>query len=86
MSLTEPNQAAIREILAHLITQLEKIESFNLDHHIPIARGYIPGDFLLEMCHTGEHQFVLRWSYSDPEGREKFEEFAKTHIIEGRPE
>lgn len=70
----------VKEILEHLLKELDKISKLELDHVMPIERGYLPGAICCNISHTGKHIYTMNWSYINEKEREKFEEFLKGHI------
>jgi hypothetical protein len=69
--------------LEHLLSEIEQLGEISLDHKMPAAQGGRPGDMWGSACHTGENEYVLRWKYTDREQAAKFEEFKKSHALEG---
>lgn len=77
--MDEKNIVDAKEILEHLLKQLNEIGMLELNHDMPIVRGYMPGEIYCDTSHTGEHIYTMSWKYVDKKQHENFAEFLNGH-------
>ena len=70
------NKEAVKEILEHLLNQLDEIDEISLSHDMPIVEGW-PDGMSWEMSNTGEHIYKLEWRYIDKKQEERFARWLK---------
>jgi len=78
--MNSAHSEALRVILEQILSEIDQLAVTSLDLTMPVIEGVRPDSMDCDACHTGEHEYTLRWRYIDAQQAAKFKEFMKSHI------